>query len=84
MLLSDIHNDEQDLENMRRVARRLAARGEVPDDDEVWASMGVNLRLHSSNAPRHQRRLHHERVLERVRGARVERSARVERGNARL
>ena len=84
MLLSDIQNDEQDLENMRRVARRLAARGEVPDDDEVWASMGVNLRLHSSNAPRHQRRLHHERVLERVRGARVERIARVERGNARL
>jgi hypothetical protein len=79
MLLSDIHNDEQDLENMRRVARRLAARDEVPDDDEVWASMGVNLRLNSSIAgPRHHRRLHHERVLNRVRGARVER------GNARL
>jgi hypothetical protein len=79
MLLSDIHNDEQDLENMRRVARRLAARGEVPDDDEVWASMGVNLRLSSSiMGPRHHRRMHHERVLNRVRGARVER------GNARL
>jgi len=79
MLLTDINNDEQDLENLRRVARRLATRGEVPDDDEVWASMGINLRLNPSTArPRHQRRLHHERILERVRGARVER------GNARL
>ena len=77
VLLNDLDSDEQDLENMRRIARRLAMRDEVPDD--FWASMGVNLRLNSSiSGPRHHRRSNRERALERVRGARVER------GNARL
>jgi hypothetical protein len=72
IFFGDLISDDQDLESMRRVARRLANRDEVPDD--FWASMGVNVRL----GPRHQRRAHRERALERVRGARVER------GNARL
>ena len=72
IFFGDLISDDQDLESMRRVARRLANRDEVPDD--FWASMGVNVQLE----PRHQRRAHRERALERVRGARVER------GNARL
>jgi hypothetical protein len=78
VLLNDLESDEQDVENIGRVARRLAMLDEVPDDFN-WASMGVNVRLNSSIAgPRHQRRSHRERALGRVRGARVER------GNARL
>ena len=76
VLLNDLDGDEQDLENMRRVARRLAMREEVPDD--FWASMGVNVRLNSS--PMHHRRSHRERALELFRDA----SARMERGHARL
>ena len=80
-------NDQQDLETMRRVARRLATREDVPDD--WWASMG--LRLNPSLAqPRQPRRrprspdgvrradMHVERAIGRVRGGRIER------GDARL
>lgn len=77
VLLNGLDSDEHELDNMGRVARRLALLDEVPDD--WWASMGVNVRLNSSAAGlRHHRRSHHERVLERVRGSRIER------GNARL
>lgn len=79
-------DEQQDLDTMRRVARRLATREEVPDD--WWASMG--LRLNPSIArPRQRRRarspdgvrradMHAERAIGRVRGGRVER------GDARL
>jgi hypothetical protein len=80
-------DEQQDLDTMRRVARRLATREEVPDD--WWASMG--LRLNPSIArPRQQRRrahspdgvrradMHAERAIGRTRGGRVER------GDARL
>lgn len=79
-------DEQQDLDTMRRVARRLATREEVPDD--WWASMG--LRLNPSIAqPRQRRRprspdgvrradMHAQRAIERVR------SGRVERGDARL
>jgi hypothetical protein len=79
-------DEQQDLDTMRRVARRLATREEVPDD--WWASMG--LRLNPSMArPRQRRRarspdgvrradMHTERAIGRTRGGRVER------GDARL
>jgi hypothetical protein len=81
-------DEQQDLDNMRRVARRLATREEVPDD--WWASMG--LRLNPSIArprPRHRHRarspdgvrradMHVEQIIGRAR------SGWVERGDARL
>lgn len=79
-------DEQQDLDTMRRVARRLATREEVPDD--WWASMG--LRLNPSIAqPRQRRRarspdgvrradMHIERAIARVRGGRIDR------GDARL
>jgi hypothetical protein len=81
-------DEQQDLDTMRRVARRLATREEVPDD--WWASMG--LRLNPSIArPRQRQRqrarspdgvrradMHAERAIGRTRGGRVER------GDARL
>ena len=79
-------DEQQDLDTMRRVARRLATREEVPDD--WWASMG--LRLNPSLAQPSQRRrarspdgvrradMHVERAIGRVRGGGIER------GDARL
>lgn len=40
VLLNDLDGDEQGIDHMRRVARRLAQREDVPD--EWWMSMGLN------------------------------------------
>lgn len=80
-------NDQQDLETMRRVARRLATREDVPDD--WWASMGLRLNPSLAQPRQHRRRprspdgvrradMHAERAIARVRGGRIER------GDARL
>lgn len=80
-------NDQQDLETMRRVARRLATREDVPDD--WWASMGLRLNPSLAQPRQHRRRprspdgvrradMHAERALGRVRGGRIDR------GDARL
>lgn len=80
-------NDQQDLETMRRVARRLATREDVPDD--WWASMGLRLNPSLAQPRQHRRRarspdgvrradMHVERAIGRVRGGRIER------GDARL
>lgn len=89
VLLNDFDSDEQDLDHMRRVARRLAMRDDVPDD--WWASMGLNSSIARPRhaRPRQNRRarspdgvrradMHAERAIGRVRGGRVER------GDARL
>jgi hypothetical protein len=80
-------NEEQDLDTMRRVARRLATREEVPDD--WWASMGLRLAPSLAQPRQYRRRprspdgvrradMHAERAIGRVRGARIDR------GDARL
>jgi hypothetical protein len=80
-------NEEQDLDTMRRVARRLATREEVPDD--WWASMGLRLNPSLAQPRQHRRRprspdgvrradMHAERAIGRVRGGRIDR------GDARL
>lgn len=76
-LLNDLDSDEQDLDQMRRVARRLAQRDDVPDD--WWMSMGLNS---SIARPRQRRRspdgVRRSDMIERTRGGRVDR------GNSRL
>lgn len=81
-------DEQQDLDTMRRVARRLATREDVPDD--WWASMGLRLNPSLAQPRQHRRRrprspdgvrradMHVERAIARVRGGRVDR------GDARL
>lgn len=94
----DPDSDEQeDIDQMRRVARRFATRDEVPDD--WWASMGLNSSIArdprlGSNSRRAGRspdgvrrvdmRSNVERAIGRVREGRVERERERERGNSRL
>ncbi|CAK1362922.1 hypothetical protein CB0940_04930 [Cercospora beticola] len=75
--------DVQDLDSMRRIVERLAARDDVPE--EWWMSMGLNLSRSRPRAPRRSNgRVGDNSVPEsRVRAGRVGRST-AERGSARL
>lgn len=71
-----LSGDVQELDSMRRIVERLAARDDVPE--EWWMSMGLNL---SRTRPRHRsprRSNPRDGELDTVR------SGRVERGNSRL
>lgn len=75
--------DVQDLDSMRRIVERLAARDDVPE--EWWMSMGLNLSRSQPRDARHSNgRIGDNSASEsRVRSGRVSRSAN-DRGSARL
>ncbi|KAF7188969.1 hypothetical protein HII31_09892 [Pseudocercospora fuligena] len=82
LLSGDVQSsDVQDLDSMRRIVERLAARDDVPED--WWMSMGLNF---SRARPQERRRpgtvvAGPDEPISRVRSGRVDRH---ERGNSRL
>ncbi|CAK4026918.1 Hypothetical predicted protein [Lecanosticta acicola] len=74
-----LSGDVQELDSMRRIVERLAARDDVPE--EWWMSMGLNL---SRTRPRHRSPHTARRSSPRDGELDTVRSGRVERGNPRL
>lgn len=87
VLLNDLNGDDQDLtNNMRRLARRMAQREDVPDD--WWMSMGLNSSItrprRDENEEREERTTSQDDRRQTIGAWRRAREERFPRGDARL